>query len=76
MKLDVKSFAACRAAPGNTAAVEADRVAANALGITGTPTFLVGTVINGTFTGERVSGAQPLATFEAKIEPLLAAKKP
>jgi protein-disulfide isomerase len=75
MKLDAKSFAACRAAPENKAAAEADRAAANALGITGTPTFLVGTVTNGTFAGERVTGAQPLSAFEAKIEPLLAGKK-
>ena len=75
MKLDAQAFAACRAAPGNKAAAEADRTAANALGITGTPTFLVGTVTNGTFTGDRVTGAQPLSAFEAKIEPLLAGKK-
>jgi protein-disulfide isomerase len=75
MKLDAKSFATCRATPANKAAAEADRTAANALGITGTPTFLVGTVANGTFTGERVTGAQPLSAFEAKIEPLLAVKK-
>jgi protein-disulfide isomerase len=75
MKLDAKSFATCRAAPGNKAVAESDRTAANALGITGTPTFLVGTVTNGTFTGERLAGAQPLSAFEAKIEPLLSGKK-
>jgi protein-disulfide isomerase len=75
MQLDAKAFATCRAAPENKAAAEADRTAANALDITGTPTFLVGTVTNGTFTGERVTGAQPLSAFEAKIEPLLAGKK-
>jgi protein-disulfide isomerase len=76
MNLDTKKFAACRASPEYKTAAEADRTAANALGITGTPTFVVGTVTNGTFTGERVTGAQPLSAFEAKIEPLLAAKKP
>jgi protein-disulfide isomerase len=75
MQLDAKAFATCRASPENTAAAEADRTVANTLGITGTPTFLVGTVTNGTFSGERVTGAQPLSAFEAKIEPLLAGKK-
>src|SRR5512139_2969409 len=75
MQLDANAFAKCRAAPEKKAAAEADRTAANALDITGTPTFLVGTVTNGTFTGERVTGAQPLSAFEAKIEPLLAGKK-
>jgi protein-disulfide isomerase len=75
MNLDAKKFAACRASPQYKTAAEADRTAANAMGITGTPTFLVGTVTNGTFSGERVTGAQPLSAFEAKIEPLLAPKK-
>lgn len=74
LKLDAKKFAACRASPEYKAAAEADRTAANALGITGTPSFLVGTVTNGIFTGERVTGSQPLSAFEAKIEPLLAPK--
>ena len=75
MSLDAKKFAACRTSGGYRTAAEADRATANALGITGTPTFLVGTVSNGTFTGERVTGARPLAAFEAKIEPLLAPQK-
>lgn len=74
MKLDLRKFKACRAAPEYQTAAEADRTAANALGITGTPTFLVGTVRNGAFEGERVTGAQPIAAFDAKIEPLLAAQ--
>ena len=72
--LNQRKFAACRASTDYKTAAEADRTAANALGITGTPRFLVGTVSNGAFTGERVTGAQPLSAFDAKIEPLLAPK--
>lgn len=75
MQLDAKKFSACRAAPQNTAAAEAERTAANALGITGTPTFLIGPTTEGAFTGERLSGAQPLSAFDAKLEALLTEKE-
>jgi protein-disulfide isomerase len=72
--LDAKKFSACRAAPQNASAVEADRAAANALGITGTPTFIIGRTTDGAFTGEKLAGAQPLTAFEAKLDALLATK--
>jgi protein-disulfide isomerase len=74
LKLDMAKFAACRQDPAQTKAAEADRAAANALGITGTPTFLIGRTTKGAFTGDRLSGAQPFAVFETKINALLTAK--
>jgi protein-disulfide isomerase len=72
MKLDGGKFSACRTAKTQSDAAVADRTAANALGITGTPTFLIGRSTKGAFTGEKLSGAQPLAAFEAKIAEALA----
>lgn len=74
MKLDTAKFTSCRNSKEASAAAEADREFANGLGITGTPTFIVGPTTNGTFTGEKLSGAMPLTAFESRIDALLTAK--
>ena len=74
MQLDGGKFTACRNSKDPSAAAEADRTVANGLGITGTPTFIIGRSTNGTFTGEKLSVALPLATFESRIDALLATK--
>ena len=51
----------------------ADRDAANRTGITGTPSFVVGrSVATGEFTGQRIVGSKPYATFEAAVNAALA----
>jgi len=72
--LDTSKFKSCRQDPARTKAAEADRVAANALGITATPTFLIGRSTQGPFVGEKLSGAKPLPAFEQKIGSLLSSK--
>ncbi|MFC5997650.1 DsbA family protein [Quadrisphaera sp. GCM10027208] len=58
--LDVEAFAAAMDDPANAEAVDADFTEGQMLGITGTPTFLVGT--------QPVVGAQPLEVFQQAIE--------
>jgi NhaA family Na+:H+ antiporter len=61
--IDVPSFTACLDAPATRHAVEADVAQARALGITGTPTFL----IDGAF----LVGAQPIEAFRERIDAAL-----
>lgn len=72
--LDAGKFRTCRQDPARAKIAQSDRAAANALGITGTPTFLIGRSTQGAFTGEKLSGAQPLSAFEQKINALLSSK--
>lgn len=58
--LDGEAFAAAMDDPANAEAVDADFTEGQMLGITGTPTFLVGT--------QPVVGAQPLEVFQQAIE--------
>ncbi len=58
--IDVEAFKACVNAPATVQAVEKDMQAANALGINGTPAF----VIN----GRLLVGAQPLQAFQQVID--------
>ena len=69
--LDVESFEQCRADPRQREAVRADAATARAFGITSTPTFVIGRLVEGEFMGETLSGALPLETFAAKIDRLL-----
>jgi len=58
--LDPAAFASCFDGGAYRAAVEADRQEVSRLGLTGTPTFLIN--------GQRVVGAQSLATFKAVLD--------
>jgi predicted DsbA family dithiol-disulfide isomerase len=40
-------------------------------GVSGTPTFVLGTEKNGVLEGVRITGAQPYAVFEQKLNDLL-----
>jgi protein-disulfide isomerase len=71
--LDAASFAACRADPLTLGAVRDDAALAAANGISGTPSFVIGRVVDGEFTGEVVSGAESFEIFAARIEALLKA---
>ena len=74
LRLDERTYQECLAGDRHDKAI-ADQVAqANGLGISGTPTFVVGRSNGDSVDGQRIVGAQPLATFEARIKELLAAK--
>ncbi|RPI15862.1 MAG: DsbA family protein [Lysobacterales bacterium] len=69
--LDGERFEACRGDPRQAAAVRADLELARRHGITSTPSFVIGRLVDGEFVGEMISGAKPYAEFAARIEALL-----
>jgi protein-disulfide isomerase len=68
IKLDVGTFQSCVDSGKHAAAVKADRAAAEALRIDGTPAFVVGKSTPEGVEGVVVVGALPLDAFEAKLE--------
>lgn len=72
--LDLAGFDRCVQGPAADK-VRADATAAAALGITGTPTFFIGTPEPGDLVRvtQRLSGAQPVDAFVAVLEPLVQA---
>lgn len=73
--LDLDKFAVCRSDERQTAKVLEGIDLARANGITSTPTFLIGRVVDGQFQGEKISGAQPYDVIAAKIDELLEAAR-
>ena len=69
--LDSNRFESCRADPAVLAAVRADAALAASSGITSTPSFVIGRVVNGEFEGEVLSGAKPFEVFQQRLESLL-----
>ena len=74
MNLDGKAFATCLAEKTFSSQINRDSQDAVAVGITGTPSFVLGRVKDGTVTGALMVGAKPVAQFEAEITQLLQAK--
>ncbi len=72
--LDRTGFEKCLGSGKYQAAVRADAAAAGAIGISGTPSFVLGRASGDTDTvrGNIIVGAQPFATFDAQIQALLA----
>jgi protein-disulfide isomerase len=73
--LDLEKFATCRSDERQTAKVLEGIDLARANGITSTPTFLIGRLVDGQFQGEKISGAQPYEVIAAKIDALLEAAR-
>jgi len=73
--LDLEKFATCRSDERQTARVREGIDLARANGITSTPTFLIGRLVDGQFQGEKISGAQPYEVIAAKIDALLEAAR-
>lgn len=73
MNLDVKALQACIADQRVDKALQDDIADADAMGVSGTPTFVLGRSNGDSVEGLRIVGAQPLATFESRIDALLAA---
>jgi len=70
--LDVAAFETCLANEAMDATIRAEVAGLAGLGITGTPSFLIGKTTDGAMEGTLIVGAQPLASFEARIGELLA----
>jgi protein-disulfide isomerase len=76
--VDGPSFQACLESDRHRADVQQDIADAKAIGITGTPGFVIGRSSNGILEGIKIVGAQSYEAFEAKINQQLSAaeKKP
>jgi protein-disulfide isomerase len=71
LHLDMAAFTRCLDQNKYDAAVQRDAADAARIGITGTPSFVLGpTVKDGPFVGMMIVGAQPYAVFEEKIRTL------
>ena len=73
--LDLTRFESCRSDGRAAAAVRADAELAQSQGITSTPTFVVGRVVDGQFQAETFSGAKSYAEFASRVDALLAGGK-
>jgi protein-disulfide isomerase len=70
-KLDLARFEACMKSGRQQAAIEADMEEGRKAGVSGTPSFVIGRVVNGRLEGERIVGAQPYMAFAAKLDAML-----
>jgi protein-disulfide isomerase len=73
LKLDVNSFDTCVAAGKYAPAIEHNAAEADALGLRGTPSFIIGRVQQGELTGWPVEGALPYEDFDALLRQALGA---
>jgi protein-disulfide isomerase len=72
LQLNPDEFGACLATPARVdKRLQADRAEGARIGISGTPTFLIGLTKAGTFEGLRLSGARPFEVFAATFDQLL-----
>jgi protein-disulfide isomerase len=74
LKLDPTAFAACTASGKFDSAIAADLDEGARIGITGTPTFVVGRTGATTLEGPVIVGALPYAQFDARLKQVLASK--
>jgi protein-disulfide isomerase len=66
--LDMTTFRACLDADKHKAEIQKDAADASALGISGTPSFIIGKASKGTLDGDRVVGAVAASVFEAEFQ--------
>jgi len=72
--LDLARLHECMRAQRYETVIAANAAAADGLGLSGTPAFVLGRVENGVLVGEVGAGAQPYVAFDEAIKELLAAK--
>lgn len=68
--LDTKAFAACTASTKYDAEIAAETAEGNQIGITGTPTFVIGRTTPTGLQGTVIVGAMPYAVFDARLKAL------
>jgi protein-disulfide isomerase len=71
--VDASRYDACLAAAKTTAAIDASSKAANNVGLTGTPSFVLGHATGDAVDGAAIVGAQPYEVFAARIDSALSA---
>lgn len=71
--LDMTAFRACLDADKHKAEIQKDAIDASALGISGTPSFVIGKTSKGTLDGDRLVGAVATSVFEAEFQKFLPA---
>jgi protein-disulfide isomerase len=72
--LDMTAFGGCLKDKKYTFAIQKDTADAGALGITATPSFVVGKTAKDEIAGVRIVGAVPYTVFDSAIKDLLATK--
>lgn len=72
LKLDTKAFASCIASTKFDAEIQADMQEGTRIGVTGTPTFVLGRTTAASVEGPVVVGALPYVTFDTKLKDLIA----
>jgi len=73
-KLDMGKFQSCLKSGRHQAAVEADMAEGRSAGVSGTPSFVIGRVVNDRLEGVRVVGALPYMAIAQKLDQLLQRK--
>lgn len=68
INLDMTAFSACLNDHKYTAAIQKDVTDAGTLGISGTPSFVVGKIANDQISGVRIVGAVPYSVFDTAIK--------
>ncbi|MDD5057534.1 MAG: DsbA family protein [Sideroxydans sp.] len=71
LSLDSDTFKHCMDDGKHLQEINDEAKYAHSLGITGTPTFVLGKVVGDSVQGKMIVGAQPLAVFEAGIKEML-----
>lgn len=72
LKLDTKAFASCIASAKFDAEIQADMQEGTRIGVTGTPTFVLGRTTAASVEGPVIVGALPYVTFDTKLKDLIA----
>jgi protein-disulfide isomerase len=72
--LDMTAYSACLKEKKFTEAIKKDTADAGALGISGTPSFVIGKTDKTEIAGVRIVGAVPFSVFDSAIKDLLSAK--
>jgi protein-disulfide isomerase len=71
LKLDMEEFSACLGSDRHLQSISADILEANKVGISGTPSFVLGVSNGDKVQGNIIQGAQPFDEFKRQIDALL-----
>ena len=74
LSLDITAFNECLQSDRHLAEIDQDAKDANAIRLTGTPSFIVGKTASNEITGDVIIGAQPMNKFDAAITKALEQK--
>jgi protein-disulfide isomerase len=71
LKLAMQPFRECLGSERHRAAVERDMAEGSSAGVSGTPSFVLGRVVDGRLQGVRLVGAMPYQTFASRLDEML-----